>query len=176
MLDDPDNRDAGPQDALSGLSRETREVLASIGLGGAKKPEEEDDLLEEEIKVRTSSINRKVRVVTLVDLLYVKNAFSTFAIHHRTSSPLISTLTANVARQGRRDEDRSSEASTIILSAEIMHQSHCLTPGVRPGYKRQVLRTPTAKVRTEMSLRPQRRSAFSDTPIPRLSFSHTARY
>uniref|UniRef100_A0A0D2XJG5 ATP-dependent DNA helicase CHL1 n=1 Tax=Fusarium oxysporum (strain Fo5176) TaxID=660025 RepID=A0A0D2XJG5_FUSOF len=59
LLDDPDDRDAGPQDALSGLSKETREVLASIGLGGAKKPEEEDDLLEEEIKVRMSLMNRK---------------------------------------------------------------------------------------------------------------------
>lgn len=176
LLDDSDDRDAGPQDALSGLSKETREVLASIGLGGAKKPEEEDDLLEEEIKVRRSSMDRKVRVVTSIDLLHVKNTFSTFAIHHRTSSPLVSTFTANVAREGRRDEDRSSKASTIILSAEIMHQSRCLTPWVRPGHQRSVLRTPTAKVRTEMSLRTQRRSAFSDTPIPRLSFSHTARY
>ncbi|KAM0355154.1 hypothetical protein ACHAPU_001017 [Fusarium lateritium] len=50
LLDDPDDRDAGTQDALSGLSRETREVLASIGLGGAKKLEEEDDLVEEPIK------------------------------------------------------------------------------------------------------------------------------
>ncbi|KAH7212002.1 helicase C-terminal domain-containing protein [Fusarium oxysporum] len=55
LLDDPDDRDAGPQDALSGLSKETREVLASIGLGGAKKPEEEDDLLEEEIKIYYTS-------------------------------------------------------------------------------------------------------------------------
>ncbi|KAH7253828.1 helicase C-terminal domain-containing protein [Fusarium redolens] len=55
LLDDPDDRDAGPQDALSGLSKETREVLASIGLGGAKKPEEEDDFLEEEIKIYYTS-------------------------------------------------------------------------------------------------------------------------
>nr|RBR01529.1 hypothetical protein FVER53263_07189 [Fusarium verticillioides] len=59
LLDDPDDLDTGPHDALSGLSKETREVLASIGLGGAKKPEQEDDLLEEPIKVRMSSMNRK---------------------------------------------------------------------------------------------------------------------
>jgi len=176
LLDDPDDRDAGPQDALSGLSKETREVLASIGLGEAKKPEEEDDLLEEEIKVRMSLMNRKVRVVTLIDLLHVKNTFSTFAIHHRTSSPLISTFTANVTRQERRNKDRSSKASTIIISTEIMHQSHCLTPWVRTGHQRPVLRTPTAKVRAEMSLRTQRRSALADTPIPRLGFGHTAGY
>ncbi|KAL4729745.1 ATP-dependent DNA helicase chl1 [Fusarium chlamydosporum] len=51
LLDDPDDRDATPQDSLSGLSKETREVLASIGLGGARKPEEEDDLVEEPIKL-----------------------------------------------------------------------------------------------------------------------------
>ncbi|KAF5251641.1 hypothetical protein FANTH_3251 [Fusarium anthophilum] len=135
LLDDPDDRDAGPQDALSGLSKETREVLASIGLGGAKRPEEEDDLLEEPIKVRMFSMPRKIRVVTLIDLLHVKNTFSTFAIHHRTSPPLISTFTANATRQERRDEDRSSKASTIIISAEIMHQSHCFTPWPKSGQK-----------------------------------------
>ncbi|KAJ3518949.1 hypothetical protein NM208_g14321 [Fusarium decemcellulare] len=51
LLDDPDDRDAGSRDALSGLSKESREVLASIGLGGPRKPEEEEDLVEEEIKL-----------------------------------------------------------------------------------------------------------------------------
>ncbi|RSM10774.1 hypothetical protein CEP52_003338 [Fusarium oligoseptatum] len=51
LLDDPDDRDTGPRDALSGLSKESREILASIGLGGPMKPEEEEDLMEEQIKV-----------------------------------------------------------------------------------------------------------------------------
>ncbi|KAF5666621.1 chromosome transmission fidelity 1 [Fusarium heterosporum] len=55
LLDDPDDRDAGTQDALSGLSKETREVLASIGLGGARRLEEEDDLVEEPIKIYYTS-------------------------------------------------------------------------------------------------------------------------
>ena len=54
LLDDLDDRDAGPQDALSGLSKESRDVLMRMGLGGPKKQDEDDDLLEEEIKVRSS--------------------------------------------------------------------------------------------------------------------------
>ncbi|KAM5341850.1 hypothetical protein ACJ41O_014881 [Fusarium nematophilum] len=55
LLDDPDERDRGPQDALSGLSKESRDVLASIGLGGLKKQDDEQDLLEEEIKIYYTS-------------------------------------------------------------------------------------------------------------------------
>ncbi|KAI8676209.1 ATP-dependent DNA helicase CHL1 [Fusarium sp. Ph1] len=55
LLDDPDDRDTGPQDALSGLSKESRDILASIGLGGTMKPEEEDDLMEEQIKIYYTS-------------------------------------------------------------------------------------------------------------------------
>ncbi|RGP79008.1 chromosome transmission fidelity 1 [Fusarium longipes] len=51
LLDDPDDRYDTPQDSLSGLSKETREVLANIGLGGVRKLEEEDDLVEEPIKL-----------------------------------------------------------------------------------------------------------------------------
>lgn len=82
LLDDPDDRDTGPQDALSGLSKESRDILASIGLGGPVKPEEEEDLLEEQIKVWTSVPRSLSRIVTSVDLLHLKNAFSAISIHH----------------------------------------------------------------------------------------------
>lgn len=52
LLDDWGDRDTGVQDALSGLSKESREVLERIGLGGPRKKEEDNDILEEEIKVR----------------------------------------------------------------------------------------------------------------------------
>lgn len=52
LLDNVGDYDTGSQDALYGLSKESRDVLASIGLGGAIKKEEEEDLLEENIKVR----------------------------------------------------------------------------------------------------------------------------
>jgi hypothetical protein len=97
LLDDPDDRYDTPQDSLSGLSKETREVLASIGLGGARKPEEEDDLVEEPIKVRKVVTSWKRRIVTEVDLLHVKNTFSAIAIHRRTSSSYIPTFTTDVA-------------------------------------------------------------------------------
>ncbi|CAM1503592.1 Fc.00g011830.m01.CDS01 [Cosmosporella sp. VM-42] len=51
LLDDLDDRDTGPQDALSGLSKESRDVLMRMGLGGPKKPDEDEDLLEEGIKI-----------------------------------------------------------------------------------------------------------------------------
>ncbi|KAM0427939.1 hypothetical protein ACHAPT_007399 [Fusarium lateritium] len=55
LLDDPGDHDNGPQDALSGLSKESRDVLASIGLGGPRKHDEDEDLMEEEIKIYYTS-------------------------------------------------------------------------------------------------------------------------
>lgn len=55
LLDDPGDRATGPQDALSGLSKESREILSKIGLGGRKRQDtdEEEPWLEEGIKVRS---------------------------------------------------------------------------------------------------------------------------
>ncbi|KHN97459.1 DEAD-2 domain-containing protein [Metarhizium album ARSEF 1941] len=55
LLDDWEDRDTGVQDALSGLSKESREVLERIGLGGPRKKEEDNDILEEEIKIYYTS-------------------------------------------------------------------------------------------------------------------------
>ncbi|KID81707.1 DEAD-2 domain-containing protein [Metarhizium guizhouense ARSEF 977] len=55
LLDDWGDRDTGVQDALSGLSKESREVLERIGLGGPRKKEEDNDILEEEIKIYYTS-------------------------------------------------------------------------------------------------------------------------
>ncbi|KAK2594485.1 ATP-dependent DNA helicase chl1 [Conoideocrella luteorostrata] len=56
LLDDPGSRGEGPGDALSGLSKESREVLERIGLGGPQKKQEEDDeILAEEIKIYYTS-------------------------------------------------------------------------------------------------------------------------
>lgn len=101
LLDDVDDRDSGPQDALSGLSKESREVLASIGLGGPRARAEDDDLLEEEIKVRFLDRPQKARIVTSVDLLHFKNTFPALPIYYGTPSSLISTLAASVSRQRR---------------------------------------------------------------------------
>lgn len=53
LLDDWDgNQKSGPQDALSGLSKESREVLEKLGLGAPKQQNDENEGLEEGIKVR----------------------------------------------------------------------------------------------------------------------------
>ncbi|GAB0134464.1 hypothetical protein EsDP_00002835 [Epichloe bromicola] len=56
LLDDWEDRDAGPRDALSGLSKESREVLERLGLGGPRKKQDDDDgILDEEIKIYYTS-------------------------------------------------------------------------------------------------------------------------
>lgn len=55
LLDSPSNDQTSNQDPLSGLSKESREILTKIGLGKYKGPEaaEQEALLDEGIKVRT---------------------------------------------------------------------------------------------------------------------------
>lgn len=60
MLDDWDGESStpsAPKDALSGLSKESRDVLERMGLGGPsnKQKPEDGETLEEEIKVRLSA-------------------------------------------------------------------------------------------------------------------------
>lgn len=101
MLDDWDGEEgitSQAKDALSGLSKESRDVLERMGLGGPKQQNEESDALEEEIKVRSSSpvmndVNPLGNLV-YVDLLYFQNAFAALAIHHgaaATKVPCVST-------------------------------------------------------------------------------------
>lgn len=51
MLEDWEDRRAAPQDTLSGLSKESREMLEKIGLGAPKRDSKEEENLEESIKV-----------------------------------------------------------------------------------------------------------------------------
>ncbi|KAM3540359.1 hypothetical protein ARSEF1564_006726 [Beauveria bassiana] len=58
MLDDWDGEEgitSQAKDALSGLSKESRDVLERMGLGGPKQQNEESDALEEEIKIYYTS-------------------------------------------------------------------------------------------------------------------------
>ncbi|KAK5993076.1 ATP-dependent DNA helicase chl1 [Cladobotryum mycophilum] len=55
LLDNSSENETQSQDALSGLSKESREVLERMGLGGPRKQEEDDDILEEEIKIYYTS-------------------------------------------------------------------------------------------------------------------------
>lgn len=66
LLDDWEDRDAQGSDPLSGLSSETREILARMGLGGPKKKEEEDDTVDDEIKVVPRKPRRPIRRACVV--------------------------------------------------------------------------------------------------------------
>ncbi|KAG6136637.1 hypothetical protein E4U38_001297 [Claviceps purpurea] len=55
LLEDLDDRDADSRDALSGLSKESREVLERLGLGGPRRKEDDDELVNEEIKIYYTS-------------------------------------------------------------------------------------------------------------------------
>ncbi|EGX96493.1 DNA helicase, putative [Cordyceps militaris CM01] len=58
MLDDWDGESgpvSAPNDALSGLSKESRDVLERMGLGAPKQQNEDSDVLEEEIKIYYTS-------------------------------------------------------------------------------------------------------------------------
>ncbi|KAJ4862608.1 hypothetical protein T069G_03562 [Trichoderma breve] len=52
---DADDDDTHQDDALSGLSKESRETLEKIGLGGRVKQTEDEDILEEKIKIYYTS-------------------------------------------------------------------------------------------------------------------------
>lgn len=136
LLDNLDHRDDGPQDALSGLSKESQDVLTRMGLGGPQKQDEDDDILEEQIKVRILAFDQcDVQIVTFVDLLYLKNTFSAFAVHHRTAPSSISTINTTIRHQVRRVDVRSREVTTVIISSEALHQSFRLTTWLRSSYQ-----------------------------------------
>lgn len=103
LLDDWEDGNAGSQDALSGLSKESREVLERIGLGGPRKKEEDDDILEEEIKVRPSAFLHIGAVFKnslsdrFVDILHLKNPLATVAVYYRVATPSIPFVAADVS-------------------------------------------------------------------------------
>jgi chromosome transmission fidelity protein 1 len=97
LVGDSGERDAG--DALSGLSKESRDILTKIGLGsykGGQDPKEEEDLLEEGVKVRDTLLHcccgrDRDEIVThhFVDLLYLQNALAAVSVHKRAPPPVI---------------------------------------------------------------------------------------
>ncbi|KAJ4122892.1 ATP-dependent DNA helicase chl1 [Fusarium equiseti] len=109
LLDDPDDRNDTPQDSLSGLSKETREVLASIGLGGARKIEEEDDLVEEPIKIYYTSRTHSQLSQFITEL-------------RRPTFP--PSLPTSIARQ---EETKTEAVKLLPLSSR---QRLCINPSV----------------------------------------------
>lgn len=63
---DSDDHDVHQEDTLSGLSKESREILEKIGLGSrVKQADDEEDMIEEKIKVRVSTLVQCCIVVTM---------------------------------------------------------------------------------------------------------------
>ncbi|PNY29008.1 ATP-dependent RNA helicase chl1, partial [Tolypocladium capitatum] len=108
LLDDWRSRDAGPQDALSGLSKESREVLERLGLGGPKKRDEDEELLEEEIKIYYTSRTHSQLSQFISEL-------------RRPSFP--SSLPSSVAKERQATE-------TVKLLPLSSRQRLCINPSV----------------------------------------------
>lgn len=70
---DTDDHDVRQEDALSGLSKESREILEKIGLGNRiKQADSDEEIIEEKIKVR---------VLTLIQSLLILTGDDRFTIH-----------------------------------------------------------------------------------------------
>jgi hypothetical protein len=79
LIDDADGSD--DNGAYLSFSKETRQLMAKIGLvGKAAAKEEEGEELREEIKV-SSCRTLKAQRLTVVDLLHVENTFAANTIH-----------------------------------------------------------------------------------------------
>lgn len=77
MLEDWEDRRVAPQDTLSGLSKESREMLEKIGLGAPKRDSKEEENLEESIKVSITVLKSRLilntdafRYTTLLELTH----------------------------------------------------------------------------------------------------------
>ena len=124
LLDDPGDAEGGSEDPFSGLSKETREVLTRLGLVGSKKPEaaEEEEQLAEEIKVRMPEVAPLSAVVTAIDILHIKNAFSAVAVHHRATAPYLPTLLAELHDEGGGRSDRGCETTAPFFTTKTLYQ------------------------------------------------------
>jgi len=104
LLQDTETPGSRHTDALSGLSKESREILGRFGIGGSTSAETPvaEQLMEEDIKVCLYCHSIEGCVVTPVDILYVSYALATVAIHHGASPSDFSTFIAKVDDQRER--------------------------------------------------------------------------
>jgi hypothetical protein len=161
-------------DGLAGLSKETRELMAKVGLGGAQGKEGEEDcsLIEEEVKVRdrVDAKHLRHRLTHGIDLLYLPHTLANRTVYRRTSKTSLSYLHSRghvVHRQSRkRPANRTSQASPLIFTAEALHQPICSTAQLPLRDQRPVYRTSARQIRTQMPLYPQRRQPKASARIP----------
>lgn len=133
---DWEDEDAKGSDPLSGLSAETRDTLARMGLGGPRK-QPEDEELDDEIKVALLTRPAPVEhVVTAPDHLRVKDPFPAEPVHLRAPAALLSPQLPqhqhegrdHIPREGRGREEGRREAHTPLVPPEALHQPLRLAP------------------------------------------------
>jgi chromosome transmission fidelity protein 1 len=113
---------AGKDDALSGLSKESREILSKLGVGGYKGPEatEEEELMQEEVKVRLNR-GRQRHELMKADLLHLENAFAIVTIHHGTTSTNLSLVTTAVHDHREDVVIGGSKVASAVITAKAVH-------------------------------------------------------
>lgn len=150
LLDDPDDRGTQSDNALSGLSKESREALEKIGLGAPRKqPDADQDIMQEDIKVRDSMIAwAPTVIVTLVDLLYFKNPLPALSIYQRASAANFPNFFAIIISPGTECVvHRASEARSSIIPAKALHKPVGISPRICTGHKRSMRGASKAQIR-----------------------------
>jgi len=126
---DGDVRDTN--DPLSGLSAETRELLSKIGLGPPRKREDENEKLDDEIKVAFASSNYSLEmgVDEQIDLLCVPDTFPTKSIHHRAPPPIFSVKLPQrpLLKRWRPKGHGTSKTHPPLLPPKTLRQPVCLS-------------------------------------------------
>ncbi|RFU73957.1 chromosome transmission fidelity 1 [Trichoderma arundinaceum] len=104
---DSDDHDVRQDDALSGLSKESREILEKIGLGGRIKQADDEDIMEEKIK----------------------DPFSAVAVHRGVAPSYVSVLTSAVGRKGvGRVFIGARKVAATIIAPEALYQPVSFSP------------------------------------------------
>lgn len=177
LLDDWEDGGSNENDPLSGLSAETRDTLARMGLGGPKKKDEDEEKLEDEVKVadldpapcRPCS-NRDL------DLLRLADPFPAKPVHLGAPAPLVPPELPHTrgeqpcrgrAQARRREGKRAREAHTPILSPEALYQPLRIPPGLAISHKRPMRGAPAEQGGRQVQVHTQQRDAPSDAPVPR---------
>lgn len=168
LLDDQEDRGRNDEDPLSGLSKESRDILTKAGLGNSKsRDNSEEDVFEEGVKVRNPPLSRRrAKMVTSIDLFHIKNPFPTLPIHFRAPPSGLPLFTAQGRHKRKADYERSSQASPALISPETMHQPVSIEAWFNAGHQRPLRRTPAAKIRQEMSVCAERRASSTDERVP----------
>lgn len=105
LLDEADDSGVSDGDALSGLNKQTRDILVRFGLGSIKSDDQDDAAVDDGVKVRC--LPQRIchtQSVTSVDILHIKNTFSTLAIRIRAASAGLSFFAARISTIGDRFE------------------------------------------------------------------------